>query len=204
MSEVQHKIDAYWKNQFDIDGEKTHTQAILAQRGNARRGNLKRGGLFSIFKPTVEELFEAEEPSTPEWPLRENDVEFMWEEFQEYWMRVRRNPDAWEVIGNRIVLFEVDGTHQTTLQKMQEYCNLADALYGVQIRGDVIQLELLRYDVASDTTMFWNAQALISLLNTLEYELIPKYGDQPLVGRLPCTWHARGLDLSILDGGQHA
>lgn len=203
MNEVQQKIDAYWKGQFDIDGEKTHTQAILAQRGDAHRGNLKRGGLFSIFKPTVEELFAAEVPADDDGP-RMNCVEAAWEEFQEYWMRVRRNPDAWEVIGNRIVLFEVDGTHQTTLQKMQEYCNLADALYGVLLRDQPIELEVLRYDVASDTTMFWNVCDLVGLLNTLEYELIPKYGDQPLVGRLPCTWHARGLNLSILNGDHHA
>ena len=179
-----------------FDGERDHIGAILRLRPNARRGALKKF-LYSHFRPTVDEIIEDTYHDGPD---RYCGVEAWYDEFRTYWDRFDRIPDAWEVIGNRIILYEVDGTHPTTLIKFRDMSILADAIHGMcDYRGSSVSVELWLYDVRSDVTHYFEPCVLDSQWITAE-SLMEQYGpDVSLSPRLPRTDKVFGFNLSLLE-----
>lgn len=118
--------------------EAPHVRRLLALRPEAKKGRFPAALRTYFIERYVDSRDECEE----------------WLEFVG---RFTRLPDAYEFTASGLILYEVDCTHRTKLNKLRDIVLLADALYGT------LPLGLAVYDVTSDSTRWWNAHALSSL-----------------------------------------
>lgn len=158
-----------------------HVRRLLASRPQARRGQFRQALRAAVLArtglPDPEELDDC----TPE------------QAWEEDWGAVladfTRLPDAWELTEQGLILYEVDCTHRTKMDKFADVVVLADTLYRT------LNVALHVYNTAADQTRWWSTHALISyLVDAYEWQDNGAgFNALPMPSDLPCTLRVPGL-----------